>query len=101
MESFSPGFMASDWGRGEELACFPLQGIGQSIFDLYCRLREYYRRDLSFGMDSILAFDGVVNEFDELEYFLFRVKQFYGVLALYCDDDQDLARKSFISSLCW
>ncbi|EUC45918.1 hypothetical protein COCMIDRAFT_4955 [Bipolaris oryzae ATCC 44560] len=98
MEIFNP---ASDWAQSLHLQCFPSQGIGFSIYDLQARLEEYYMRQLSLDRDTVLAFDGIVNAFDESEYFPFRVKQFYGVLLFYPDGDNDQARKQFISNLCW
>ncbi|XP_014554498.1 hypothetical protein COCVIDRAFT_55448, partial [Bipolaris victoriae FI3] len=65
MESLNPDY--TDYRRGSifPIRRFPSGGIGKTVYDLLCRLEEYYRRELSFGIDSILAFDGVVNAFDE------------------------------------
>ncbi|EMD85443.1 hypothetical protein COCC4DRAFT_117630, partial [Bipolaris maydis ATCC 48331] len=67
METLHPDFTASDTEPFPTYQCFPSQGIGQSIVDLSSRLEEYYQRELSFDTDSILAFDGIINAFDELK----------------------------------
>lgn len=101
MESLNPDYTDYRRERSSLISCFPLGGIGETVDDLLRQLEEYFRRKLSFGIDSILAFDGVVNAFDESESFPFRVKQFYGVLLLHCDENKDMARRSFISNICW
>jgi hypothetical protein len=101
MEGLHPTFPASGYALEDQFQCFPSEGIGRTFDDLQRRLEEYFPRQLSFHTDVISAFDGIFSAFDELENFRFRVTQFYGVPVMYNDHTSHLARKSFITYLCW
>jgi hypothetical protein len=65
------------------------------------RLCEYYKRQLSFGTDTIDAFLGIIN-FCRAASMGQKITQFYGVLFSYDDTSgHDLPRASFLEGLMW
>jgi hypothetical protein len=64
-------------------------------------LMEYYRRQVSFTTDIIHAFAGIINAFDNSEYFHDRATHFYGIPIIYNNTELARATVSFKENLAW
>jgi hypothetical protein len=63
LEGLSMEFTSTD--RPSWLRCFPNRGIGTTVEELYNRLQEYYRLELSYQADILNGFAGIFNAFRE------------------------------------
>jgi len=83
----------------DSLRVFP-QGSPTSLPELSARLREYYRRQLSFQTDVVDAFLGILGASNASKDLLWSITHFFGVPICY-GLDPEVARHSFIRSLLW
>jgi hypothetical protein len=75
---------------------FPRRGIDHSRLDLTLPLVEYYTRNVSFKADIIHAFAGIINAFDDSEFFHNKVTHFHGISIVYNDENLNMATDSFL-----
>jgi hypothetical protein len=102
IESLTLGVTHSRGPFGTLYRVFPHRGIGHTNKDLTFRLIEYYKRKLSFQTDTIHAFSGILNAFNDSPYFQNKVTHFYGIPIIYSYKGIDLAiTRSFTSNLMW
>jgi hypothetical protein len=91
-----------DVGFEELYRLFPHRNVGGHTGYLNDRLREYYKRQLSFGTDTIDAFLGIVNFYSTSQSTRTKITQFYGVLFSYGNtSERNLPRASFLEGLLW
>lgn len=92
-------------GSLEMFRVFPPEGIGRTIHDFNRRLEEYSKREISWKVDVIDAFTGIINAFDDQERLPCSITQFYGIAILTggqtVAQSHDLAQSSFVRGLCW
>jgi hypothetical protein len=58
---------------------FPARGLGRLPWDIFDRISEYSRRDLSYNGDALRAFQGILNGFERMKT---SVANFHGVVVL-------------------
>ena len=68
---------------------FPARGLGRLPWDIFDRISEYSRRDLSYNGDALRAFQGILNGFERMKT---SVANFYGVAVLSHHRDSVQAR---------
>lgn len=82
------------------LSCFPDRGIGTTSEALYSRLKEYYKKKLSYQTDILNGFAGVFNAFRNA--FPTPVNHFWGI-PFFSNERKDgcLENASFARGLFW
>lgn len=67
---------------------FPERGIGTNVLGVFDRLQEYYRKDVSFGTDTISAFSGIFQAFQHLgpDLSFPQTNHIYGI-PMFCEQD--------------
>lgn len=94
--------------RREDYQAFPNRGVGGAVTEVFDRLEEYYKRDVSYDIDIINAFMGIFQAFRNTAS-LTQAHHFYGI-PIFCrkqfsDFDDDMAllelNVSFTLGLAW
>jgi hypothetical protein len=65
----------------DDMRAFPRRGIGHQAPDIYNRLKEYYKRQLSFNADILNAVSGILQTFTQMRAGEFKESavHFYGI----------------------
>jgi hypothetical protein len=83
----------------QNLRAFPRRGVGSESREVYDRLEEYYRRNVSYDTDIINAFLGIFQAFPDVTHFygipILRPRDFNGI------PDPKLILISMALSLAW
>jgi hypothetical protein len=104
LESLSPALTSVRFQSYYQV--FPPGMVGNRWEDLYERLSEYYKRQLSFNTDIIDAFRGIINAFNATKFAkqpspLMSVTHFYGVPVFSSDQGPEVPRMSLLKGLLW
>jgi hypothetical protein len=99
--SLTLGVTETSGSFGALYRVFPHRGIGHRSQDLIFRLIEYYKRKLLFKTDILHAFSGILNAFNNSEYFHNKVTHFCGIPIIHNDEQLDSATISFTRNLMW
>jgi hypothetical protein len=63
----------------DHLRLFPSHGIGTQAEDIYFRLEEFSRRELSYSSDTLVAFYGIFNAYRRLRVVPVFLNHFWGI----------------------
>jgi hypothetical protein len=103
-------YHSEDLSRGfrfpGSLQVFSTPRFGASPDDIYELLKEYFPRDLTYESDSLAAFEGILNSYDNHKNRSSRAKHFFGI-PLFYDEIKNLTNPypsstcSFVHGLAW
>jgi hypothetical protein len=66
----------------DHIRLFPQHGVGTRAMEIYSRLEEFTRRDLSYSSDTLVAFYGIFNAFRRLDVNPVFLTHFWGIPVL-------------------